>query len=107
MGGGFTSLAMDASSIYYNPAGLPSLNYQQVSLMHIDLFEGITYNYAGWAYPDTKLGGFGIGYFRIGTDDIVRSSNFAESGTFDYSNSQFVLILWTQTKRRVFTRSQF
>ena len=91
MGGGFTSLSSDASSIYYNPAGLPTLNYQQVSLMHVNLFEGISYNYAGWVYPDTKLGGFGFGYFRIGTDDIIRSSNFAESGTFDYSNSQFVL----------------
>ncbi|KAA3630904.1 MAG: hypothetical protein DWP97_14335 [Calditrichaeota bacterium] len=91
MGGGFTSLSSDASSIYYNPAGLPTLSYQQVSLMHVNLFEGVSYNYAGWVYPDSKLGGFGLGYFRIGTDDIIRSSNFAESGTFDYSNSQFVL----------------
>ena len=91
MGGGFISLSDDASAIYYNPAGLPSLNYQELSLMHINLFQGTIYNYAGWVYPDTKLGGFGIGYFRIGTDEIVRRSNFASEGTFDYANSQFVL----------------
>ena len=91
MGGGFTSIANDASLIYYNPAGLPNLNFQQFSLMHVDLFEGTTYNFAGWVYPDMKLGGFGIGFFRIGTDDIIKRSNFSNSGTFDYSNSQFVI----------------
>jgi long-subunit fatty acid transport protein len=33
MGGGFTSLADDASAVYYNPAGLPTLNYHEVSFM--------------------------------------------------------------------------
>ena len=90
MGGAFISIAEDASTIYYNPAGLPNLNYQELSLMHINLLEGTVYNYAGWVYPDSKLGGFGIGYFRIGTDDIIRSSDFASNGTFGYSNSQLL-----------------
>ncbi|UCE25649.1 MAG: PorV/PorQ family protein [Candidatus Zixiibacteriota bacterium] len=91
MGGGFTSLADDASAIFYNPAGLPLLDYQEVSLMHMDLFEGTTYNFAGWAYPDLKLGGVAIGYMRIGTDDIVRRRNFIADGMFDYSHSQLII----------------
>ncbi len=91
MGGGFTSLADDATALFYNPAGLPLLESQEVSLMHMDLFEGTTYNFAGWVYPDVKLGGFGIAYMRIGTDDIIRRTNFIADGTFDYSHSQFLV----------------
>ncbi|MEW6413000.1 MAG: PorV/PorQ family protein [Candidatus Zixiibacteriota bacterium] len=91
MGGAFTSLANDASTMYYNPAGLPVLESQEISLMHMDLFEGTVYNFAGWVYPDVKLGGFGIAYMRIGTDDIIRRENFVETGSFDYSHSQFLI----------------
>lgn len=91
MGGGFTSLAADASAVYYNPAGLPVLESQEVSAMHIRLFEGTNYNYAGWVYPDLKLGGFGLGYMRIATDDIIRRSDYVETGTFDYAHSQFLI----------------
>lgn len=90
MGGGFVSLSDDASAVYFNPAGLPLLNYQEISLMHMELFEGTNYNFAGWVYPDIKLGGFGFGYFRIGSDDITRTENFIDQGTFDYSISQFM-----------------
>ncbi|UCD63395.1 MAG: PorV/PorQ family protein [Candidatus Zixiibacteriota bacterium] len=91
MGGGFTSLADDASAIYYNPAGLALLESQEVSAMHMRLFEGTSYNFGGWVYPDIKLGGFGLGYMRIGTDDIVRRTDFVEGGTFDYAQSQFLI----------------
>ena len=91
MGGGFTSLADDATALFYNPAGLPLLESQEISLMHMDLFEGTSYNFAGWVYPNVKLGGFGIAYMRIGTDDIIRRTNFIADGTFDYSHSQFLV----------------
>ena len=91
MGGSFISLADDASAIYYNPARLPLLNYQEFSAMHIELFEGTIYNYAGWVFPDTKLGGFGVGFFRIGTDDIIGRSNFISDRTFGYSQSQILV----------------
>lgn len=91
MGGGFTSFANDASAIYYNPAGLSRLQIQEFSLMHMTLLENTIYDYAGWAYPDMKLGGVGLGFMRIGTDDIIKRSNFVEEGKFDYSYTQFLL----------------
>ncbi len=91
MGGGFTSLANDASAIYYNPAGLASLQWQEFSAMHMTLFEGSIFDYGGWVYPDLKLGGIGIGYMRIGTNDIVRRNDYTDEGTFGYSNSEVIL----------------
>ena len=91
MGGGFTSLAADATSIHYNPAGLASLEYQEVSFMHSILFEGSSYSFASWVYPITENHGFGGGVMRIGTGDIIRRVDFADRGRFDYAYTQMVL----------------
>ncbi|MDH4156530.1 MAG: PorV/PorQ family protein [candidate division Zixibacteria bacterium] len=91
MGGGFTSLADDAAAVYYNPAALPYLEYHEISFMHTELFEGTTYNCASWAYPLIGAGGFGLGYMRIGTGDIIKTRDFVEIGEFDFANSQFLV----------------
>ncbi len=91
MGGAFTSVADDASTIYYNPAGLGSIPNHEFTLMHATFFEGTQYNYIGWVYPTLKLGGFGIGMMRVGTDDIVRRNNFVGIGSFGFYNLQLLL----------------
>ena len=50
----------NSAALYYNPAGLPRLDYQELSAMHMSLMEGTMYNYAAWAYPTPTLGGFGL-----------------------------------------------
>ncbi len=91
MGGGFTSVANDASTIYYNPAGLARLNFQEVSAMHMSLLEGTIYDFGAWVYPTTRLGGFGVAYMRVGTNNIIKRQGFVDLGTFDYSYSQIVV----------------
>lgn len=91
MGGATLGLPLDANTIYYNPAGLPRLDYQEISLMHMSLFEGTIYDVATWASPVNGVGGFGAGFMRIGTDDLIRREDFIEQGTFNYSSWQFLL----------------
>lgn len=91
MGGGFTAIADDAAAIFYNPAGLASLSFQELSFMHMTLFQGTRYNYLAWVYPTTELGGFGVAVMRVGTDDIIRRNNFVDAGSFDYSQLQILL----------------
>lgn len=88
MGGSYTALADDASSIYYNPAGVSRLNYQELSFMHAMLFEGTSFNFASWVIPVTEKSGIGFGFMRIGTDEIIRRDDFVNKGTFDYASSQ-------------------
>ncbi|HUV30215.1 MAG TPA: PorV/PorQ family protein [Acidobacteriota bacterium] len=91
MGAGFTSLTSDATAVYYNPAGLAYLDYQEISLMHSALFEGTIYNVASWVFPMSPGNGVGVGYMRVGTGEITRRENYASRGEFSYSHWQFIL----------------
>ncbi|MFH1700078.1 MAG: PorV/PorQ family protein [Candidatus Zixiibacteriota bacterium] len=91
MGNGFIGLADDATAIYYNPAGLTSLQTQQVSFLHAVLFEETTYDFIAYAYPST-WGTFGFAGMRIGTDDIGRrGSDYYDLGRFSASQMQLLL----------------
>jgi len=91
MGGGFTSIADDATSVYYNPAGLVILKNHELSFMHMSLFEGTIFDFGAWGFPISDKFGMGIGYMRIGTDDIIKTQNFIPLGTFTYSQSQWLV----------------
>jgi tetratricopeptide (TPR) repeat protein len=91
MGGGTTALSEDASVVYYNPAGLAWLQFQEISLMHVILPEATYYNYGAWVYPVQDVGGFGVAFMRIATDNIVRRVDFGGQGEFSYHQSQFML----------------
>lgn len=90
MGGGMSALADDASSVYYNPAGLSLLSYQEFAAQHTLLATKTIYDYGAWVYPITAKAGIGIGYARIGTGDIIRRVNFQALGTFDYAESELM-----------------
>ncbi|MBI5266767.1 MAG: hypothetical protein HY851_05990, partial [candidate division Zixibacteria bacterium] len=90
MGGGVTSLAFDASAVYYNPACLSLLEFQEFSIQHTQLALSTIYDYGAWVYPLSEKHGIGIGYARIGTGDIVRRAAFQDIGTFDFAESQLM-----------------
>src|SRR3989339_193654 len=51
MGRSFVAVADDVSALYWNPAGLSRLNYIEISLTHISLFEDTRYDNIGFAKP--------------------------------------------------------
>ncbi|PWB71575.1 hypothetical protein C3F09_07570, partial [candidate division GN15 bacterium] len=91
MGGAFTAMGRDASTVYYNPAGLPWLNYQEFTAMHATLFDGTLYDAASWGVPLIGVGGLGASFMRVGTGDIIRRANFVNEGTFRYATWQFLI----------------
>jgi tetratricopeptide (TPR) repeat protein len=91
MGNAFTAVGGDPSVIFYNPSLISTLDWQEVSLMHTTLFEGTQYNFASYAVPSTRWGGFGIAFMRLGTGDIIKTQQYAEVGTFSYSDVQVMV----------------
>ena len=99
MGGGMSALTDDASAVYYNPAGLGFLSYQQFTAQHTLLAEKTIYDFGSWALPITDKSGIAIGYARIGTGDIVRRVNFQDLGNFDYAESELLFAVGQRLDR--------
>ncbi len=91
MGGAMTSLSDEGSSVYYNPAGLARLEWQELSAMHASLFEGTIWDFGSWVYPIGDRHGLGVSFMRLGTNDIERRVDFNPGGTFGYSTWQFTV----------------
>ncbi|MFH1725287.1 MAG: PorV/PorQ family protein [Elusimicrobiota bacterium] len=68
LGGAFAALADDVNAIAYNPAGLAQLGSQQAAFTHNRYFEGVTQEWAAYAYPHPRWGTFGIGLNSLSVD---------------------------------------
>jgi tetratricopeptide (TPR) repeat protein len=75
MGEAFSAVADDASTLYWNPAGLFQLKHQEISFMHLSWFEGINYQFAGYVHPTEHRGNFGAGIYYLSSDDITTYDN--------------------------------
>ena len=71
LGGAYTALATDITAGYWNPAGLSSIMYPQVSLRHDERCAGIVnYDYGAVAIPVGSLSTLALSVIRLGVDDI-------------------------------------
>ena len=71
MGGAYVAVADDITSIYWNPAGLVSIDTYQLHGMHSERFAGIVkWDFIGFGMPLKTNMAFGIGFFRLGVDAI-------------------------------------
>jgi hypothetical protein len=103
MGEAYTSLADDASAIYWNPAGLSSLNSKEFFVSHNIWFQDIQHSYAAFALPldiNTFPRPFGkttvgIAITYLGVDDMERrtSNTAASEGNFGASDMAVSLAL--------------
>jgi hypothetical protein len=76
MGDAYVAVANDVSAGYYNPAGLISLNYPQVALMHEERFGSlVNYDYAAIAIPYGTDMSLGLSIIRLGVDGIPDTRN--------------------------------
>jgi len=71
LGGAYTALTTDITAGYWNPAGLASLLYPQISLMHDERFAGlVNYDYGAVAVPMGPSSTLALSVIRLGVDNI-------------------------------------
>lgn len=81
MGGAFSAVAGDASTVFWNPAGISGFDQRQVLLMHSERFgQLVNYNFATYVMPTQLLkadqeASFGFALIHLGTDDIPVTNN--------------------------------
>lgn len=71
MGGAFLALADDASSTYWNPAGLGFLTKKEITFMYADLYGLITNGHAAYAMPDGGSGASGLAWLVTGSSELT------------------------------------
>ena len=75
MGRAFVAISDDATSIYWNPAGLHNLGQQELTALRCFLFAGTNYNFVGYVYPTLRWGNFGLGGIWISTGGIPHTTD--------------------------------
>jgi cytochrome c-type biogenesis protein CcmH/NrfG len=94
LGRAFSTLADDASAIYWNPAALRNVQTKQLSFMYMPLygdFTEATYMTFGLVYPTLNAGAFGLGFMRV-SSTFDRYDEFSRPlGEGEYSESQMMI----------------
>jgi hypothetical protein len=74
MGSAFVAISDDATAIYWNPAGLASLEKNELQIQHAEQFGGSVDHDVFMLASPFPVGGFGIGLIRLGVDGIKLTS---------------------------------
>ncbi len=94
LGRAYSTLADDASAIYWNPATLKNVQTKQLSFMYMPLygdFTGATYISFMAAYPTLGAGSFGLGFMRVSNTFDMYDEFSRPLGEGEYSESQVMI----------------
>ncbi len=82
MGGSFTSIADDASAVYYNPAGMTQIFEKEFMFSHIDYVADMNYEFGAFVLPMWSIGGvLGFGIYMFDAGDIDETTYGHANGT--------------------------
>lgn len=95
LGNSYTAISNDASAIFYNPAGLSSVNKLQVMGMYSNLFgsvEGLNYGNIGVS-KGFEFGTMGLGVIYSSVSDIPYVENVSGPSGETFSDNEMAVIL--------------
>jgi len=93
LGNAYVAEPYDATTIYWNPAGLDLIQYKNASLFYTNLLAGTgsQYYFAGYVHPTINFGTLGAAVIGIGTGDIQeRDENAVPGGIATYGSYQLL-----------------
>ncbi|MDH5626912.1 MAG: PorV/PorQ family protein, partial [Candidatus Krumholzibacteria bacterium] len=85
MGGAFAAVAADASTVYWNPAGIAGIQKRQALAMHAEQFgDLVNYNFASYVQPsglmdEARKPAFGFALIHLGDPDQILTSQLVHN----------------------------
>jgi len=94
MGGAFTTLANDASAVYWNPAGLARLDRAEAMFNHTEWLADIRFNFAAIVIPLQQMGTFGASATFLTMDDMeVTTTEYPDGNGEFFSAGSYAFAL--------------
>ena len=92
MGGAFTSMIDDPSTLYWNPGAVSLSSQNQFQLSHVDWFIDTKWTYSAYIHKleNNNVVGINLIYFDLGEEEITTIND--QDGTGDYWNAYDVSI---------------
>jgi hypothetical protein len=84
MGGAFVATANDASAMYWNPAGLGSLQSAEFIFVHTNWLAEISFDYAGVVMPVAGLGTLGVNLTMLNMGEMEVRTEDMQNGTGEF-----------------------
>jgi len=84
MGGAFVSLANDASTLYWNPAGISKLHNSAALFSHTSWLAETNHNFAGIVIKINDQHAFGLSYTSLTMPEMEVRTEFYQDGTGEY-----------------------
>jgi len=101
MGSAFTAIADEASTTYYNPAGISQLSHHEVNFMHSTLVGLAAYDVVSYIYPFSQKMVFGISWLRVGVDDIPVTGVPVTSRAIGPDNRPYIVNTFSNTSNAI------
>ncbi|KPL19206.1 MAG: hypothetical protein AMJ92_04120 [candidate division Zixibacteria bacterium SM23_81] len=84
LGEAFVAMADDASTLYWNPAGVALLSGTQVHFTHVRWPADIEYEFVGLTRSISGIGSIGLSFASLHMDDMEVTTEFQPHGTGEY-----------------------
>ena len=92
MGAAFVSRAIDATTLYWNPAGMAKLDQNEVEVVHTNWIASTNLDWAGLVLPLGEIGNLGFSFTSLNMpDEKVRTVEMPE-GTGEYFSAGDIAI---------------
>jgi len=92
MGEAFDAVCNDASSIFWNPAGLTSIEKNSLVAAHANWLADINYEAAAFARNVRGIGVIGVSFGYLGSGDIAETTVMQPEGTGNYFNTSNLML---------------
>ncbi|MCU7492319.1 MAG: PorV/PorQ family protein [Ignavibacteria bacterium] len=84
MGGAFVSVAADASALYWNAAGIASMQQMEFMAQHTNWLAGTGFDYAALILPLSGIGTFGFSFTSLNMPDMKVTTVDMPQGTGEF-----------------------